>query len=1053
MNSFNITTEHSMLSFSMEADGLNALRGQFMDQLNRSQLTLDLNQLMVGAPDIRRFYSELPETENYLQGSLEGEGMLSEMIFNNGEFIFGNSYMNFNGRLSSLSEPMDLGYLVELESLIIAESEIQFLTDQLSTEQKEALINTRFEGQFEGNRDSTITDFLAEGERGSLALSGILKYGNELGIDLSIETDSLNLGGLIDTRIQKTNLSLNGRLRSTSLDPGTASGGLFIETTELPDAPPPQNDLYALVNWSNGIIEPEFRGNFGSARTRFNGTVNIQNEEPEIYLKGSAGNIPVKDLTGIDRLHTVESDIDFEIDVIGDDLQNIFGKFTLDILESRTPEDTLGRHQLYLDFNDPADGQRILRFTSTAFDATVEGEFNTESVVNLAGQWGRYLRDQINQEILFKEAVTMDSVSAISNQNLNIEGRIKNPDLLNFYFKDLPQVGSTARFNSSFNVNSQQLLFTASIDDQSISINEMNADTLELQVTGGFRYGSKLKDFSNLQLQSSASRIDLGYVQGQGFVFNANMNRDSLNLNSSMARLSDNARFDFEGRARILDQAFELKIDTLNLGTDTYTWQNQGVPTIVYNSNEALDLRDFVFENRQQFLEINGTYSSTPEDSVRYSIRDLNLDEISELVGKRLTFGGTMNGEFTTRTLTSVPTVQGNLAVEALEFGEQLVGDMTLNSNYNPDLDRFDTNIKVSTDSSKYPQYFDNTSRKGQNFDISGYILAPEEGRFPPVDSLYNFEVDFNNIDLWILPIIAPKVFTEGSGLGSGTGKLWGNTDTYDFNADFMVGTQDAAYLRPRFLDTYYYAQGGINFSRDNGLTFNDIYLIDPSGGNAILSGNYDFNDFTPTDSMNIRLDMDEFQFLNSEFDPTVAFFGDAYGSSTVTITGTNFEPVLRTEQPIEITDFSEISIPLLEETEFDEGNRFIRFVDSFEEGAQSQSTFNNRNGQSADGQVTEEEVDLSFTERFTMDLQFVANDPMTVRLIFDPVTGDIVTAEGTGRIRILLEDETVSMFGRFDIQGGRYQFVSGDIFTRRFDIELEGVSFGKETLQMQDLT
>src|SRR6056297_722520 len=30
-------------------------------------------------------------------------------------------------------------------------------------------------------------------------------------------------------------------------------------------------------------------------------------------------------------------------------------------------------------------------------------------------------------------------------------------------------------------------------------------------------------------------------------------------------------------------------------------------------------------------------------------------------------------------------------------------------------------------------------------------------------------------------------------------------------------------------------------------------------------------------------------------------------------------------------------------------------------------------------------------------------------------------------------------MFGRFDIQGGRYQFVSGDIFTRRFDIESGG--------------
>ena len=1036
LNSFNITTEYSTLGFSIEANGVNALRGQFMDQLENSQLTLNLNQLVVGAPDLRRIFPDLPETNNYLQGSLEGEGMLSEMIFGNGELIFGDSYMNYNGRLRSLDNLQDLGYLVEMESLILAEPEILMMSDKVNEHQTEALINTRYEGVFEGNRDSTNAELLAEGNRGLISLNGTLKYGENLNLELGIETDSLNIGGLVDPRIEQTNLSLAGRFRSSSLDPQTAKGGLFIESKELPAS---NNDLYALINWDSGIIEPDFRGNFGNSRTQFNGRIDIQNQEPEIYLKGSADNIPIKELTKADRLRTIYSDVEFEIDVIGDDLEHIFGEFTLDVLESRTSEDTLGRHQLYLDFNDPDERDRILRFTSTALDATIEGDFNTGSVVDLTKQWGSYLRNQVNEEVLFNEAVAMDSVSAIGNQNLEVDGRIKNPGLLNFYFTDLPQITSTARFTSTFNVNSQQLLFTASVNDQLTAINDLNADTLELQMTGGFRYGSQLKEFSNLQLRSTASRVDLGILQGQGFVLDADMNRDSLKLTSSMEKLSDNARFDFEGRGKILDQAFELKIDTLNLGTDDYTWQNQGVPTVVYNSNEALDLIDFVFENRQQFLEVNGTYSSTPEDSVRYSIRDLNLDEISDLIGRRLTFGGTMNGEFTTRTLTTVPTVQGDLAVEALEFGEQLVGDMNLNSNYNADLDRFDTNITVTTDSSKYPDYFDNTSRKGQNFDISGYILAPQDGRFPAVDSLYNFEVNFENIDLWILPIIAPKVFTEGSGLGSGTGQLWGNTETYDFNADFMVGTLDAAYLRPRFLDTYYYAQGGINFSRDDGLTFNDIYLIDPTGGNAILSGNYDFNDFTPTDSMNIRLEMDEFQFLNSEFDQTVAFFGDAYGTSTVTITGTNFAPVLRTEEPIEITDFSEISIPLLEETEFDEGNRFIRFVDSFEEGAQSQSTFNNRNGQSADGEDAEEEVDLSFTERFTMDLQFVANEPMTVRLIFDPVTGDIVTAEGTGRIRILLEDETVSMFGRFDIQGGRYQFVSGDIFTRRFDIESGG--------------
>src|SRR5690625_7098838 len=41
--------------------------------------------------------------------------------------------------------------------------------------------------------------------------------------------------------------------------------------------------------------------------------------------------------------------------------------------------------------------------------------------------------------------------------------------------------------------------------------------------------------------------------------------------------------------------------------------------------------------------------------------------------------------------------------------------------------------------------------------------------------------------------------------------------------------------------------------------------------------------------------------------------------------------------------------------------------------------------------------------------------------------------------MRILLEDQNVSMFGQFSIVGGEYQFVSGDIFTRRFNLESGG--------------
>ena len=64
----------------------------------------------------------------------------------------------------------------------------------------------------------------------------------------------------------------------------------------------------------------------------------------------------------------------------------------------------------------------------------------------------------------------------------------------------------------------------------------------------------------------------------------------------------------------------------------------------------------------------------------------------------------------------------------------------------------------------------------------------------------------------------------------------------------------------------------------------------------------------------------------------------------------------------------------------------------------------------------------------------------MTVELIFDPITGDQISANGLGNIRIQLQDETFSVFGQFDIQDGEYNFVSGDIFTRTFELIPGGI-------------
>jgi hypothetical protein len=1041
LNALNLLVGNSAIRFSGEADGVNILDGDLEKQLSEAKLSFLIDRLSVEKEYISKLNPDAPELPSTLRGTISGEGSLDSLYFPAAEVSIGESFANLNGYVKNLQSLSDVFYSLNLEALILGREELVMFERNLNPEQLNTIAETRIEGNISGSKSQTKSDLLFQHpQRGGIETKGTVAWNSDIGVDFTFSTDSLDLGNLFDPRVQSTNLSLTGEFKNSSFDFMNSVGGLVIKSQQGILDNRNFDRISILANWNKGVIEPDIRAEVNGSLLTTNGTVNLNSSVPTYTLQGNAGNIYLNDLIQDSRMNEVYADIEYDVNLKGKEWNELFGQLSLDITQAIAGDDTLGRHQIYVDFNEPEAQQRILRLTSTAFDATVEGDFDPASLVTLSKQWGQYFTQRIKEEYLFDEVeVISDSVRVYENQNVATTIRLKNLGIITSYYPQFPLITTSARINSTVNVNSERLLFNATLIDSKSKMRSLDVDSLMLQLTGGFRRSAKLKDFSGLQLQANASRLDYKYLKGRQLSVSANVNQDSVEINSNVRQIADEASFIFEAGGHIADNALSLFIKDFELGADTYRWVNRGTPMVEYQANQSLVLKDFVFESDSQFVGIDGTFSNSTEDSVNYNISEVQLQRISDLVAGRLSFGGILNGDFTTRTLTSVPTIQGDVDVEGLNLDGTLFGDVLISSKYNQHLDRFDTNISVQTDSAKYPSYFANNDRKGQQFDINGYVLAPVDGDFPDADTLYQFDVDFKSIDLWILPYIGPKVFAEGAGLAEGDGKIWGNLETYDFESSFDVGVEDVAYLRPNFLDTYYYAQGNLTFTRNEGFTFNDIYLIDPSGGNAILSGFYDTNDFGPTDSMRISLEMDEFQFLNSSFDPTVAFFGDAYGSSTVTISGTNLNPVLRTEQPIVISDFSEISIPLLEETEFNEDNRFIRFVDSFDVSdlRNNSSSINERNRINGVPSQTEEE--LTFAERFTLDLQFVASNPMTVRLIFDPVTGDIVTADGTGRMRILLDDEQVSMFGRFDITGGRYQFVSGDIFTRRFELEPGG--------------
>lgn len=1042
LNAINLKVGGSSVRFGAEADGVDFLKGDISKQLSNASYSMVMEQLSVQPELISRYVKNLPPFTSNFGGSWSAEGSLDSMNVADADLFMGGTTANFNGTFKNLRDVEDFSYHLNLMSLVVGESELVALSDSsLNAEQMQALTTSRLEGELFGNtnRLNAAIDWVAP--RGQLTLDGGIDLADSNhGYNFLFQIDSLDLGTVIHPAVAQTRLSMEGEVKSSSLDLADAEGGLIIKSGEGSIGKREFSQASVLVNWQNGIITPDIRLAFNGSTISTHGQINLQSETAGFNLNGKATQLHLNELIRHENLQDMVADVEYAVDIRGSKPDEMYGQVSLDVLNAVAGEDSLDRHQLYFDLNEPGSQKRVLRFTSTAFDATVEGNYQPSELITLASQWKNYFTNQFREEILFDSTVTVSVEQMIyHNQNLEISGRVKNLALLHAYVPDFPLIDSQARLNSTVNVNSERLLFNSTITDSKIIVDDFETDSALVQMTGGFRSDSKFRDFSGLQLQINAKKFRYNEFNGSGVELSANFNQDSLVISQSVESMADGSQFNLFSIGHLKEDTLQMSIRNFYLGSGRYQWENSGVPTVKFLSNNKVVFEDFKFQSEQQQIDVNGTFSSSPTDSVNYVIDNVDLNKVSQLIGGRVTFGGMLDGVFTTKSLTTVPTIIGNLNVEGLELNNQLAGDVQVSSRYNADANLFNTQISVRTDSSKYPEYYANTDYQGQNFDIEGYVLAPVDGEFPDADSLYRFNTDFKNIDLWILPIIGPKVFAESSGRANGTGVIWGNLETYDFEADFQVGSEDAAYIRPQFLDTYYYAQGHVRFTRQDGFIFNEIFLIDPSGGTAILDGYYNLNDFAQVQNMHIKLKMDEFQFLNSSFDPTAAFYGTAYGSSSVTISGTNKNPVLSTDQPITVTDFSEISIPLLEETEFEEDNRFIRFVNSFDEEYLSNTTMSSSQKNRNSIGTEQEEENLTFAERFTLDLQFVANNPMTVRLIFDPLTGDIVTAEGTGRIRILLEDGQVSMFGRFDISGGRYQFVSGDIFTRRFDLEPGG--------------
>jgi len=415
--------------------------------------------------------------------------------------------------------------------------------------------------------------------------------------------------------------------------------------------------------------------------------------------------------------------------------------------------------------------------------------------------------------------------------------------------------------------------------------------------------------------------------------------------------------------------------------------------------------------HNDQFVEIDGTASQSPDDVLQVELADIDLDFIFDTLDiNHVSFGGTATGVVEGRQLLSGQPVAAtqNLFVKNLAYNGAVLGDGNLKSSWDNELKKI----------SIYADIHEGNTRRA----------IVDGGLFLNRDSL-SFEFDANKVNIEFLQPFMSAFSSEVRGRASGKAKLYGNFSDID-----LAGRLRADTLFIKLDQTNVTYSGGGSVIIDPGhIIIPSFRLYDRYGNSGLFSGELThrcFHDpsfnFKLTDARNL-LCYD----TNETFNPV--WYGTVFCNGNANIHGV---PGL-VSIDVDVSTASKSSFTfVLSDTQVAEDYTFLTFSDRRKE---------------ATTVVEEDPVPQAVRELFhnasveengipttiAMNLQVRATPQAQFNLIMDPASGDKIRARGSGPIKIAYDSYTdnMTMYGKYAIEEGTYNFTLQDLIIRDFSI------------------
>ena len=1041
-NQFKIKTSQSHLVLNGEVDGVDMYASKLSQQFHNARYKISVDSTEIYPSEFADIFPQIPLLTVPIKVNLRSEGDISQFNINKLDLVFDKSELNLYGKLNNLNSKKYFGYDLNVNKIHMLTEDLKMLTHNSLTNFKD-WDNITAKGTVRGNIDSVDVKTDLKFPKGQIHINGSSSLKAPYVYKANLKSRDLTLDQFKTLDSTKGYLNIDASMKGQGLSLRNAAVNFTADLYDSKINDVTVNKMNMNVSIQNGFLEPSFTFYSGGSKLTGNGWIDLLGSEPIFKFDGSGEGVDLAEFFPKIGLSNTNLNFKFKTNLQGGSLDRLYGRASMDISRSIVGKDTLRPHQFYIDLNSPDKKQRSLRFTSSIMDFILQGHVEPSRLYQMGRYWTEYFKKHINSEIKFQAQDTsnfaVNSKVNVPSDTLNfgVSLQLKDVALLRHYFTKIPFIKTKGRLKANVKADSQRLLITGGLNDPTTDINKIRVNDSQLMITASFNHSQDFKQFANLDVSAKIDSLSMRDLSFAGLDMEFSMKNDSIKTSGNIGTIGKNASLKMKLAAEVLDTAIVLNVNQFNLGNNEYQWENKGKPGLIFDKSHKVNFQNFDFVNGTQKINLVGAFSSDKSDSVIYSLQNINLQRVSDLINGRINFEGTLNASFYTKSLSKLPQIQGNIFVDRFALDNRPVGDFKFHSKFNPVEKRFDTEISVKADTSKYHDYYVRNDSVATDIQMKGYFQPPDAAA--NADTLYDFNINFKQIDMWVLRYIIPGIFNKLEGPANGKGYIAGNTKNYNFHAHFNV---DDVHAVPVFMNSNFYLTGPVDLDRYKGVTIDSVRIHDNQGGTGLLYGNVDLNNFQVRKKLNLTLDLNRLKFLNNDFNPDVPFYGDVIGTGEVRLTGSNLNPFLQTVTPLQTSSSSVLSIPLLDETSVQDQSKSIEFVKEFSTAGKKGTKSGSGTSQSQGQQKQAEQVSPSqesFTELFQLDLQFSAPDNSTVKFIFDPVTGEVLTAQGGGNVNITLQDQNLQMFGQFNITGGNYLFVGGGVFSRKFYLENGG--------------